>query len=427
MATEFRLPELGENIKAGDLVRILVSVGDTVDREQPVLELETDKATIEVPSPVRGVVQQIYVKDGDKLKVGQLIFTVNGDAESASVGASAATAAAAPSASPAAPAAPAPGVPQPQSSAGKDAESPQRTSAAGAVPAAPSVRRIARELGVDVSQVTGTGPSGRISEDDVKRYAHGGVGGNVLSAAAVAAAPLPDFTKWGEIERKSMSQIRLKTAERMSRAAATVPQVTQFDEADITNLEELRRNYAERVEAAGGKLTVTAIAVKVSASALRVFPNFATSFDGERSDIVYKKYCHVGVAVDTERGLLVPVIRDADQKGITQIAKELAALAEKARSRKLSPDEMEGGVFTITNLGGIGGTNFSPIVNFPEAAILGISRSKTEPTYVRGQIEPRLKLPLSLSYDHRLIDGADAARFLHWVVEALEQPFLLAL
>ncbi len=433
MATEFRLPELGENIKAGDLVRVLVSEGDSVDRDQPVLELETDKATIEVPSPVRGIIQQIYVKDGEKIKVGQLIFTVNGDAEAASAGAPAGTggetAQASPSAAPAAVPQPAPpgSGPEPPRAPNEVVELPRRAVPSAAVAAAPSVRRIARELGVEIGQITGTGPGGRISEEDVRRFVGEGGAGELVSPAFAAAASLPDFEKWGAIERKPMSQIRLKTAEHLSRAWATIPQVTQFDEADITQLEDLRGNYAKRVEAAGGKLTVTAIAVKVAASALRVFPNFATSFDGARSEIVYKKYCHIGVAVDTDRGLLVPIIRDADRKGITEIAKDLAALAEKARNRKLAPEEMEGGVFTITNLGGIGGTNFSPIVNFPEAAILGISRSKTEPTYVRGQIEPRLKLPLSLSYDHRLIDGADAARFLRWIVEALEQPFLLAL
>jgi pyruvate dehydrogenase E2 component (dihydrolipoamide acetyltransferase) len=213
----------------------------------------------------------------------------------------------------------------------------------------------------------------------------------------------------------------------MAQAWANVCQVTQFDQADVTHLEEIRRQYSERVEKSGGKLTVTAIALKVAAAALKVFPQFAASVDMARGEIIYKKYCHIGVAVDTERGLLVPVIRDVDRKNILQLSVELSQVAEKARNKKLTLEEMEGGVFTITNLGGIGGTYFSPIVNYPEVAILGISRSRLEPVYIRGQFEPRLMLPLSLSYDHRLIDGADAARFLRWVAEALEQPFLLPL
>ena len=224
-----------------------------------------------------------------------------------------------------------------------------------------------------------------------------------------------------------MSNIRRKTAEHLAQAWASIPQVTQYDKADITSLEEELRSDASRAEKAGGKLTVTAVALKVVAAALQVFPQFAASVDVARNEIIYKKYSHIGVAVDTDRGLLVPVVRDAGKKNIIQLSRELSQLAEKARNRKLGLEEMEGGVFTITNLGGIGGTNFSPIVNYPEVAILGLSRSQTEPVYVNGQFAPRLMLPLSLSYDHRLIDGADAARFLRWVAEAVEQPFLLPL
>ena len=224
-----------------------------------------------------------------------------------------------------------------------------------------------------------------------------------------------------------MSNIRRKTAERMARASSTVAQVTQFDQADVTDLEELRKRFGKKAEASGGKLTVTAITAKVAAAALKVFPKFSASIDMAGNEIVFKKYVHIGVAVDTDRGLLVPVIRDADHKNIIAISTELAQLSEKARSKKLTPEEMEGGVFTITNLGGIGGSHFTPIVNYPEAAILGISRAVYQPVYRDGQFVPRLILPLSLSYDHRLIDGADAARFLRWVAEALEQPFLLSL
>ncbi|MGH9471027.1 MAG: 2-oxo acid dehydrogenase subunit E2 [Terriglobia bacterium] len=463
MATEFRLPELGENIKSGDLVRMLVSPGDTVNEDQPVMELETDKATIEVPSPVSGKVKEVFVKDGDKLQVGQLVFTVdsNGAAsekprEAAPATAAKATAPEEAEESPRAPAAHAksePGEssntherrsPEPLPEAEPEpAEMPRLESrapvipfpqpisqlAGGApVPAAPSVRRVAREIGVDVSRVQGTGPGGRISADDVKNYARQIIrGGGAAGGAGIAAGPLPDFSRWGEVEHKAMSQVRRKTAEHMAQAWANVPQVTQYDKADTTQLEEIRRQFGDRVSRAGGKLTVTAIALKVVASALRVFPQCAASIDMAANEVVFKKYCHIGVAVDTDRGLLVPVIRDVDRKNIIELSVELAALAEKARSRKLALEDMEGGVFTITNLGGIGGTYFSPIVNYPEAAILGISRSSTEAVYINGQLEPRLMLPLSLSYDHRLIDGADAIRFLRWVAEALEQPFLLPL
>lgn len=438
MATEFKLPELGENIKSGDLVKVLVSAGDKVSQDQAVLELETDKATIEVPSPVSGTIKEIFVKDGDKLSVGQLIFTVNGEGEAAPPAKAETTAPAGEEAKQesAKPAAAAQGPPQPRPAA---APAKQQAAAATApkpapqapaaehghapAPAAPSVRRVAREIGIDINSVPGSGPRGRISAEDVKQYARQATGG----AGVFTAAPLPDFSKWGEIERQAMTSIRRKTAEHMAQSAALVAQVTQYDKADITNLEGIRKQYADRAEKAGGKLTVTAIALKVLASALRIFPQFAGSIDMARGEIIYKKYRHIGVAVDTDRGLLVPVVRDTDKKNIIELSAELARLAEKSRSKKLTLEEMEGGVFTITNLGGIGGTYFSPIVNYPEVAILGISRAKMEPVYLNGEFEPRLMLPLSLSYDHRLIDGADAIRFLRWVAEGLEQPFLLSL
>jgi pyruvate dehydrogenase E2 component (dihydrolipoamide acetyltransferase) len=247
------------------------------------------------------------------------------------------------------------------------------------------------------------------------------------AAAPVRGVALPDFTKWGDVERQPMRAIRRKTAERMASAWSTVPHVTQGDKADITDLEQLRQKYAKRVEAAGGKLTITAIALKVIASALKVFPHFNTSIDLANEEVVFKKYIHIGVAVDTEAGLLVPVIRDVDRKNIVQLSTELQEIADKAKARKLSLEEMEGGSFTISNLGGIGGTYFTPIVNVPEVAILGMSRSVTEPVWRDGQFVPRLMMPLSLSYDHRIIDGADAIRFVRWVCEALEQPFVMSL
>jgi pyruvate dehydrogenase E2 component (dihydrolipoamide acetyltransferase) len=288
------------------------------------------------------------------------------------------------------------------------------------------VRRMARELGVEIAQVTGTGPSGRISADDVKAHVKRLVSGAGGSGGA-AAEPLPDFSRWGEVERQPMRAVRRKTAEHLSRAWATIPHVTQHDLADVTALDELRKRYAKQTEAAGGALTVTAIAVKVVAAALKVFPQFNASIDMAAGELLVKKYVNIGVAVDTDRGLLVPVIRDADTKNIIQLSVELSQLAEKARSRKISLEEMQGGCFSISNLGGIGGTSFTPIINAPEVAVLGISRTRMEPVYREGAFVPRLMLPLSLSYDHRVIDGADGIRFLRWVVEALEQPFLLAL
>jgi pyruvate dehydrogenase E2 component (dihydrolipoamide acetyltransferase) len=449
MAIEFRLPELGENIEAGDLLKVLVSVGDTIRQDQPVLELETDKATVEVPSAVEGRVKAIHVKAGEKVKVGQLILTVEEDGTEGKAAAqrpSQAAAMPAPSSTAAQPAVaaqvvepvPPPATPREGHALERPTEAPtmparQAPSAPTSpepprplVPASPGIRRLARELGVDIAEVTGSGPGGRITERDVKEHVRRVLSGGP-GVALRTAVPLPDFSKWGAIERQPMNSIRRKTAEHLSQAWSSVPQVTQFDQADVTTLEELRSRYAKRVEEAGGKLTVTAIALKVVSSALRVFPQFAASVDAARGEIIYKKYCHIGVAVDTDRGLLVPVLRDVDRKNILELAVELASVAKKAREHKLTLAEMEGGVFTITNLGGIGGTYFSPIVNAPEVAILGLSRSRTEPVYVNGSLQPRLMLPLSLSYDHRLIDGADAARFLRWIAEALEQPFLLPL
>lgn len=460
--TEFKLPELGENIEQGDLVRLLIEPGSTVSEGQPVMELETDKAVIEVPSSVRGTVKDIRVKAGDKVKVGQVVFTVQGGAMSQ-----------VPTQKPQ----PTQAKPTPKSESSEpvsgqhaarlayqsalavegrseeDAFPPDRppqlapvfemphqlTKTAGPehrgpIPAAPHVRRLARELGVDIYQVQGSGPGGRISEEDVKAFTK-----SIITtvpqklAEAQAASParmpvpqLPDFAKWGKIERVSMRGVRRKTAEHLAQAWNTIPHVTQHDKADITQLEKLRQKFGKKAEEAGGKLTVTAIALKVCASAMKVYPQFNASIDMAKEDVVYKQYINIGIATDTDRGLLVPVIRDVDKKNIVELAVELGQISKKARDKKLTPEDMEGGTFTITNLGGIGGTAFTPIVNYPEVAILGMSRSRIEPCWANDKFEPRLMLPLSLSYDHRLIDGADAARFLRWVVEALEQPFLLS-
>ena len=444
-ATEFKLPELGENISQGDLVRLMVSPGDRVSDGQPVMELETDKAVIEVPSSVSGVVKEVKVKQGEKIKVGQVIFTLEGGSTappkvksepvehvSGQAGArlafQAAIAAEGKTEEQALP------FDKPRASATSFAVPAQVGKVAGTehrepVPAAPSIRRLARELGIDIHDVKGSGPGGRISEDDVKVHAKNllaavAQGGVVRGLPAVKA--LPDFSKWGKVECVSMRGVRRKTAEHLWEAWTTIPHVTQQDKADITELEQLRAKFAPKAEQAGGKMTVTAIALKVCASALKIFPQFNASIDLTKEEIIYKQFVNIGVAVDTDRGLLVPVLRDVDKKNIVELAAELTQISKKARDKKLTPAEMEGGTFTITNLGGIGGTGFSPIVNYPEVAILGLSRSSMEPVWLNGKFEPRQVIPLSLSYDHRLIDGADAARFLRWIAEAFEQPFLLS-
>ena len=449
--TEFKLPELGENIDSGDLVRLMISAGATVAEGQPVMELETEKAVVEVPSTVSGVVREIKVKEGQKVKVGDVIFTLEGGAaapvetprrhepvehisgqQAARLAFQLAMKAEGKTEEQALP------PDQPVAGASTDFNMPvQLGKVAGTehrdpAPAAPHVRRLARELGVDIHSVKGSGPGGRISDDDVKLHAKNALAAATAAAQAPGAAfiepELPDFSKWGKIERVSIRGVRRKTAEHLRAAWNTIPHVTQQDRADITELEQLRAKFAPRAEEAGGKMTVTAIALKVCASALKVFPQFNASIDMGKEEIIYKQYINIGVAVDTDRGLLVPVIRDVDKKNIVELAAEMTQLSKKARDRKLTPEEMTGGTFTITNLGGIGGTGFSPIVNHPEVAILGLSRSRMEPEWVsdRSKFEPRLILPLSLSYDHRLIDGADAARFLRWIAEAFEQPFLLS-
>ena len=450
--TEFKVPELGENVAGGDVTRVMVNVGDTIKREQAVLELETDKATIEVPSSVAGVVKEIKVKKGEKVKVGAVILTVD-EASGNGAGAPAAATveepkaeapkpeakAEAPSAKPEdakpadAPRAESKVLPMPSRQAPEAPPAPVAAPRSGApAPASPSVRRLAREIGVDINDVQGTGAGGRISQDDVKEHARRILSsvGSAGASAPVGGRParaLPDFQKWGEVDRQPFSNIRRVTAEHLSYSWNVVPHVTQFDKADITALEELRKKFKDQVAKAGGNLTVTAMLVRILATAVKKFPQFNASIDMERGELVYKKYVNVGVAVDTDRGLLVPVIRNADQKNIQEIAIEINQLAAKARDRKLTIEEMSGGGISVSNLGGIGGTAFTPIINWPEVAILGVSRGAMEPVWKNNQFEPRLMLPLSLSYDHRVIDGADGMRFMKWVVEAIEQPFLLSL
>ncbi len=418
---EFKVPDLGENIESADVINVLVKEGDVIKKDDGIIEIETDKATVEVPSSVEGKIVEINVNSGDKVKVGDILIKVESNAptpgdkkETAPVVDTLAQK-------------PEEKIELPKGEVGEmkpGEHDEQPPILRGSAPAAPSVRRIARELGVDINKVPGSGEGGRISMDDVKAYVKKLMEGGVETVGvAIKKEALPDFTKYGDTERVSMSKIREKTATHLSYAWAVTPHVTQFDKSDITEFEKDRKKLSKQVEKQGAKLTVTSILIKIISEGLKKFPQFNSSIDMDKKEIIYKKYFNIGVAVDTEYGLLVPVIKNADKKNLVEISVELNELAQKARDKKLSLEEMQGGSFTITNLGGIGGTYFSPIVNSPEVAILGVSRGNYEPVYTKeGSFEPRLMLPLSLSYDHRIIDGADAIRFLRWVSEALEEP-----
>ena len=416
--TEMKLPALGENIEKGTVTKVLVKVGDVLKKGQNILEIETDKAVLEVPSTTEGLIKEILIKAGTVVKVGQPIFKIEGGA------------AAAASSAPTSPATASHSEQSEDSSlrptafvqnnSSKMTPMPLRKD----IPAAPSARLLARELGIDIGQVPGSGRGGRISNEDVKSYCKMiNTSRTVTPPGGVTASQnLPNFTKWGTTRREPMSNVRKKTAEHLSYAWQNIPHVTQFDKVDITELEKLRKSISSTK-----KISVTPFIIKVVAAALKKFPQFNTSVDMSTQEIVYKDYVNIGVAVDTDRGLLVPVLKNVDKMTILQINDELTAMAERARLRKTTIEEMQGGCFTISNLGGIGGTCFTPIVNWPEVAILGVSRGTLEPVYTDGHFIPRLMLPLSLSYDHRMIDGADGARFIRWVCEAIQQPFLLDL
>lgn len=464
---EFLLPTLGESATSGVVAKVLVNPGDSVEQDQPILELETDKAVLEVPSTVAGTIQNILVKQGDTISVNQPVFTY-GDGAASGNGASNGTSA------PTAPASsngtqngsierdskapeqtasseaklpsPSQGASTPQSTPSKDdgiinAGAPASNTAPTPAPpnpdvakeppaAAPSIRRLAREKGVDIYAVKGTGLGGRITEDDINSF------GKTEPAPATAPAPtggvtlppLPDFSKFGQVERVPMSGIGKATAAQMDRAW-TIPHVTQFDKADTTEFEKFRKKYGPLAEKAGGKLTPTAILLKIVVGALKKFPNFNSSIDFATNEIVRKSFYNIGVAVDTPRGLVVPVIQNVESKSIIELAVELGEIAATARDGKLKPEQMTGGTFTLTNLGGIGGTAFTPIVNTPEVAILGIARGSMEPVWnAESQaFEPRMMMPLCLSYDHRVINGADGARFTRFIAAALEDPNLIAL
>jgi len=434
MPMEVTLPELGEGIDAADVLTVRVSTGERVEKGQALLEIENEKATAEVPAPVSGTVVEVRISEGDRVAPGQVIVILDpeagatdetpettpsesdGDAETESSDAAARPASDVPEVE--AETAPEPAVePPPQPSVAEPASgAPSDGQQHLPVPASPKIRRLARELGLDLTDVTGSGPHGRIVEEDVQSA----VRARLSASAAGSAAELPDLSRWGEVTREPMDAVRRATVQSMSRAWATVPHVTHFDRADITELEDQRRSLAQEIE--GGRLTLTAVLVRLVAEALARFPKFTAAVDSSRNEIAYREGEDVAVAVDTPRGLLVPVIRDARDKSLSEISTELEELAEKARERRLQAAEMEGAVFTISNLGGIGGTGFTPVVPWPQVAILGVARASTEPVWNGEEFVPRLVLPLALSYDHRLIDGADAARFLRWLCRALERP-----
>ncbi len=425
MAFIFKLPELGENVSSATVSRVLVSVGDTVAVNQTVLEVETDKALAEIPCPVAGVVKEVRVNAGGSVKAGMVVMVIEeSNAAAAPVSPKALESAPeAPSASPKPPPASAPSTPP--------SALPKPRAAGAPVPASPSVRRLARELGVDLNAVPTADPTGRITAHDVMAFAQGKTAVTPgIEPAQAAEAPTPakppgeeGQDAYGPVIYEPMNAIRRKTAEHLAHAWSSIPHVTHFEKADITELEEARRRHAKKMEAAGGRLTLICFVLKVLVEAFRRFPKFNATVDLENQRLVLKRYYHIGVAVDTPAGLVVPVLRDVDKMSIAELAVALPALAEKARARKLALEDMQGGGFTVTNLGGLGGVGFTPIINAPEVAILGMSRSVIEPAYREHAFAPRLMLPLSLSYDHRVIDGADAARFMRFVAEALENPW----
>jgi pyruvate dehydrogenase E2 component (dihydrolipoamide acetyltransferase) len=470
MTVEFKLPLISEGVEAADIAAVHVHEGDTVEAGQILFEVETEKAVAEIPSPQAGRIEKILVKQGQTVKIGQPLVTIDesgsggGQAKAQAAAASAekkqapqkpaATApppkteareqtarpaaaerepetSAPPAAKPAAPAkqsppdAPARPAPTP-TIVGARASTDGNGHEEAPVPAGPATRRLARQFGVDLHRVAGSGPGGRITTDDVQAFVRSLTTGRTLDVGGVMSGmALPPFDRFGPIERQPMNKLGRLSAANLTVAWQTVPHVTQHELADVTELEEARQSYVKTIGQNGPKITMTAIMIKAVVGALKAFPNFNSSIDMGAGELVIKHYYHIGVAVDTDYGLLVPVIRDADRKTVLTIAAELSTLANKARERKLDLADMQGGTFTITNLGGIGGTAFTPLVNYPEAAILGMSRTQTQLKLVDGKLVERLMLPLSLSYDHRIVNGADAARFVVKLSAILSDCFQL--
>lgn len=431
MSRALKLPDLGEGIHEGEVIAVLVSVGDEVNEGDPILEVETDKASVEIPSPYTAKILQIMVTPGDVIKVGDVMMTFSNGGET--------LAEVTPAKEPA----------QPDAMTAAPVMSPAGKK--GPVPASPSTRRLARELSIDLHRVSPTGPAGLVTAEDVRNFAGKKEAVKVekggplmatttavpLETAAVAAEapPLPDFSKWGPVQRLPLRSIRRATAKQMALAWSQIPHVNSQDEVDVTRLEDFRCRQKALIESQGGKLTLTVFAVKAAAAALRKFPNFNVSVDPGKGEIIRKDYYHVGVATDTGDGLVVPVIRDADCKSITEIAIELSELVQRTRSRKIGLEELQGGTFTITNIGAAGGRGqIAPIINYPEAAILGMGMARMQPV-VTGKndeeykIVPRLVLPVVLAIDHRVLDGVDSAKFLDFFRRTLEDPerFLLSI
>jgi len=488
MTNEFTLQDPGEGIHEAEILEVLVSEGDTVEEGQDVLVVETDKAAIEIPSPQAGTIAKIAVSEGDIVSVGDVLLTFDNGA-SDRTGKSNGKDAGAPNEADESEAdasgkaeseedetekadeaaAGGDGGEEPfetddpsvaakmetgdddestEAESGRDAEKSKVEAESddaepkkrrdGPVPAAPAVRRIARELNVDLTDIEGTGPDGRVTEDDVRKAGDGKEPSEDKQKRQKRAESTsqPDYARWGEVERIKLRSVRRATARRMSKAWAEIPHVAHQDRADITALEDFRKRHEAEIEEEGGALTLTVFLLKAAAAALREFPRFNASFDTETDEIVLKRYYHIGMALDSERGLLVPVFRDVDSKSVSELAVELKQLTKKARDGKAEPDDMRGGSFTLTNVGGIGGSAMMPIINHPQVAILGATQARREPVFANPddasaggpmQIEARLMLPLTLTFDHRVADGADAARFMNTVIETLADPEAFAL
>ncbi len=444
-SVDFKLPPLGEGVDSADIAEIVVTEGDSVSVGDPLMELETEKAVMELPSEHAGKIIKIHVSEGDTVGVGSVVVTFEATSTVGSPQASPVIEtpqSEAPeekqAAKPASSSAPAPTQPSKTPVVSVTSEPVSEDSSNGTpVPAAPSTRRLARELGVDLRDVSGTGSGGRISSEDVQAYVKGrllgtalskaasGSSGAVLAAGSIAPPPLPDFSKYGVIEREKMNKLARTAAENLTVSWNVIPHVTQHDRADITELEAARKRFGQGIGKNGPKITMTAIVMKALTTCLQAFPKFNSSLDPETNEIVFKKYFNIGCAVDTPYGLVVPVVKDCDQKSILQIAADVTDLAGRARDRKLTMDEMQGATCTVTNLGGIGGVGFTPIVNYPEVCILGMSRGQKELKLIDGEVQERLMLPVSLSYDHRVVNGADAARFVVTFCNLLNDPFQL--
>ena len=448
MARAFKLPDLGEGIHEGEVISVLVSVGDDINEGDPILEVETDKAAVEIPSPYTGTVLEVMVQPGQVVNVGDVLLTFSDSADAAGKAETEADPVEAPIPAEAQPEAAPAETEMPPAPVDKTPVEAAPADRKGPVPASPATRRLARELGVDLHRVSPSGPGGLVTADDVRAFAAGGeekglveieetVAAIPLEVAGAAAAPppLPDFAKWGPVERSPLRSIRRATARQMTLAWSQIPHVSSQDDIDVTRLEAARRRNKAEVEAAGGRLTLTVFAVKAAAAALQRYPQFNVSLDPARGEIIHKNYFHIGVAADTGEGLVVPVIRDVNRKSILELAVEINELVQRTRARKASLEELRGSTFTITNIGAAGGRgHFAPIINYPEAAILGMGRAQLKPVIKplpggKYKIVPRMIMPVVLSFDHRVLDGVDGAKFLEFFRNTLEDPgkFLLSI